>query len=173
MFCPGPPAQVISLSDRLNQLEVQDIFQNNPAEKILWDEEYRRTVTEPMRRPFLAEGVSLDNLSLSVFTKYADEGDAVFAYIAGARFKNRLLGGMRGLDGTLVADNRGEEYQLGVLQTDKLAFKYLGQSAEAGHGIAMQSLADCYENGTGVQKSMRMCRENSIGVRLYRKAQGH
>jgi hypothetical protein len=46
-----------------------------------------------------------------------------------------------------------------VLTTDEMAFKYLSQAAEAGLGLAMQSTADCYENGTGVRKSMLLCRD--------------
>ena len=48
---------------------------------------------------------------------------------------------------------------LGVLETNELSFRYLSQAAEGGIAIAMQSLADNYEQGCGVRKSMRMCRE--------------
>ena len=47
----------------------------------------------------------------------------------------------------------------GVLETDELSFKYLSIAAEGGIPLAMQSLADNYEKGCGVRKSMRMCRE--------------
>ena len=46
-----------------------------------------------------------------------------------------------------------------MLETDELSFKYLSIAAEGGIPLAMQSLADNYEKGCGVRKSMRMCRE--------------
>jgi TPR repeat protein len=102
----------------------------------------------------------MQDLSINQSTRYADQGDVAFAYLAGIRFKNRILGAMQfRRDGSLESDNTGQSYQLGVLETDELAFKYLSQAAEGNVALAMQSLADCYENGTGVKKSMRMCSE--------------
>jgi len=66
---------------------------------------------------------------------------------------------------TLEASLQGISYDAsgtlmpGVLETDELSFKYLSIAAEGGIPLAMQSLADNYEKGCGVRKSMRMCRE--------------
>ncbi|KAL3913708.1 MAG: hypothetical protein SGARI_000520, partial [Bacillariaceae sp.] len=94
----------------------------------------------------------------------ADEGSPHAAYMAGIRFKNRLLGDLtlteRGSQ--LQSDNSTAQAQfqsLGVLQTDKLAFKYLtkASSKDDGLGVAMTSLAECYEKGQGCEQDMREC----------------
>ena len=45
------------------------------------------------------------------------------------------------------------------LQNDWKAFQYFQQSAEAGFGWGMYSLAHCYETGSGVQKNLKLAGE--------------
>jgi hypothetical protein len=108
----------------------------------------------------LSSRARLQDLSVNEYVRFADKGNVPFAYLAGVRFKNRMLGDIQSRrGGDIVSDNSGQDHQLGVLETNELAFKYLSQAAEGNHALAMQSLAECYENGTGVRKSMRMCRD--------------
>jgi hypothetical protein len=164
--CTGPPDQVVNINQRLRDLQTNpDSVFRDPSQAQAWDEEYRRTITAPMTATIMRDGVSsarvtMQDLSINQSVRFADQGDAAFAYLAGIRFKNRMLGAMEFRpDGGLVSNNTEQGHQLGVLETDELAFKYLSQAAEGNIALAMQSLADCYENGTGVKKSMRMCRE--------------
>jgi hypothetical protein len=164
--CTGPPDQVVNIDQRLRDLRTNpdSIFRDASLAQA-WDEEYRRTISAPMTATIMRDGVasarvSMQDLSVNQSTHYADQGDVAFAYLAGIRFKNRILGAMEfRRDGSMESDNTGQSHQLGVLETDELAFKYLSQAAEGNVALAMQSLADCYENGTGVEKSIRMCRE--------------
>jgi hypothetical protein len=166
--CTGPPDQVVNVDQRLRDLRNSDGFESvfqTPSQAQAWHEEYRRTISGPTTATIMRDGVSsarvtIQDLSINQSTHFADQGDVAFAYLAGVRFKNRMLGAMEfRRDGGLVSDNTGQGHQLGVLETDELAFKYLSQAAEGNVALAMQSLADCYENGTGVKKSLRMCRE--------------
>jgi hypothetical protein len=161
--CTGPPDQFVNVDQRLRELRDTDSM--DPSQAQAWNEEYRRTVTEPTNASIFRHGLSsaavtLQDMSINESIRFADQGDVAFAYIAGVRFKNRVLGDIQfRRDGELVSDNTGQGHQLGVLETNELAFKYLSQASEGNLALAMQSLADCYENGTGVRKSMRMCRE--------------
>ena len=76
----------------------------------------------------------------AMFIDLAEQGSAEAAYMAGIACRHRLQVGT-------------EFARLGVLDTDKLAFKYFQQSANGGIGLGMQSLADLYFNGQGVRKN--------------------
>lgn len=87
---PGPPEQVVTLSATNPE---------NDQKSQAWYEEHRTTVNEPMRRFMMEEArlhgpSAVDDLILSVdgYARLADQGNTVFAYIAGFRYQNRILG---------------------------------------------------------------------------------
>jgi len=162
--CPGPPEQVVDLEERLRASRVDSPWagRDDRPSGPRWTEEHQRTVLEPMKAFIIAEASrtgSSPELTPDQYAAYADRGSAACAYMAGVSYKNRMLGPVRAeYGGNMISDNTGRE-QPSVLSTDELAFKYFSQAAEAGIGFAMQSLADMYENGQGVRKSMLRCRE--------------
>lgn len=126
------------------------------------EEQHRRDIAIPLRNAMLQEGLrdasSLQNLSVETYRKHADRGNAACAYMAGVQYKQRMLGMLD--DRTpFVSDARTGQTQLGVLESDALAFQYLEQAAKAGIGLAMQSLSSLYEEGQGCRKSWSMARE--------------
>lgn len=88
--------------------------------------------------------------SVKVYARAADEGHTSSAYMAGVSYKNRWLGELKIKRGGDISSNNAQaDTQLGVLKTDEVAFKYLSQASNAGIGVAMQSLVDCYETVQG------------------------
>lgn len=168
--CLGAPSQRVNLA-RLAREALASQTSGRHLDTPLFREEMQRTVTSPMRMG-LPDGPQRPEVS--EYVRCAELGNLACAYQAGVYFKNRLLGdavvapsyfaqrqrernlesGLRGIS----FDSTGSE-QLGVLETNELSFKYFSQAAEGGLGLAMQSLADNYEKGCGVRKSMRLCRE--------------
>lgn len=66
-----------------------------------------------------------------------------------------MLGEFR-LDGS-VSNSGGND--IPVLESQELAFKYFEKAAKLGHGIAMQSLATCFDDGVGVKPNRRRCNQ--------------
>ena len=136
-----------------------------------WKDEHRNTVTTPMLAHLVMnDNLNEENLTAEYCASVADLGNPAFMYMAGIKYKNRLLGATVQVPGrdrrgggrprtnrSLITTNSAD--QPGVLETNELAYKYLLKGAQAGHGLSMVSLADCYENCTGVRKDMRKCRE--------------
>jgi hypothetical protein len=159
--CTGPPDDVINVNQLLRDTgsEFRD-----PSLAQAYNEEYRRTVTDPMnatlvRHGLWSPGVSPQANNISENIRFADQGDVAFAYLAGTRFRLRMMGDVSLRGGNLVPNNTGQYQHLGVLETNELAFKYLSQAAEGNLALAMQSVAECYANGYGVRRNNRMCRE--------------
>ena len=125
------------------------------------DVENRETVQQPLMSMVLSKGLRGINIGFSVWdlAKWADEGDGpghqACAFIAGSRFRHRMLGDMR-LDGSVVNSGRDD---IPVLESQELAFKYFEKAAKLGHGIAMQSLGTCFDDGVGCKSNRRRCNQ--------------
>jgi hypothetical protein len=154
--CTGPPAVERNTTLAALQHMVSDWSRTKPEKGGRWDEEYRRTVTGPILR--LGGELGGQSRTLQDFVDLADAGSVECAYMAGVQHKHRVTGVRPGGKGGQMVVESSTELP-GVLTTDELAFKYLSQAAHGGHGLAMQSLADCYEAGTGIRADQRLCRE--------------
>jgi MYND finger len=181
--CPGPPNDdVIDMGQQMREREEgttgwrmggsdgQTMVHSDADYQRRWKEEHCRDIKDPIAAVLLQQVLlhnwtpsfdpSNPDMSTDEYAKFADQGHACFAYLAGVRYKNRILGKMKTGDRRFTAENKGYASSAsGILTTDQLAFKYLLQASEAGIGLAMQSLSECYEKGQGVRKSMLECRE--------------
>ena len=125
------------------------------------DVENRETVQKPLMAYVLSKGMQGLNSRFSVWdlAKWADEGDGpgnqACAFIAGSRCRHRWLGEI-GLDGA-VSNNAGHD--IPVLESQELAFQYFEKAAKLGHGLAMQSLGTCFDDGVGVKSNRRRCNQ--------------
>ena len=158
-MCEGPPSRRIDLSQKLREMNPEASTFQHRSDKEQWTAEFRATILHPcleFRRKKGGLRAMAADMSAEEYSKYADLGDAPCAYMAGINYKNRLVGAFKVDQGSFVLDNSNGK-QISIIETDRLAFKYLVQASEAGLGIAMQSLADCYQNGQGCQKSMPLC----------------
>jgi len=77
---------------------------------------------------------------LEEMMRCADAGNAACAYQAGIILSRRFSAAAEATS---------------VLQSDAAAVRYLNQAAEAGIGLAMQSLGNKYQEGDGVRKNLR------------------
>jgi hypothetical protein len=161
--CPGAPDELSDLSKSL-----EDFMNKNdepPHIQQLRDEEYRRVTSESMRpiqqQHLLQHGMR--EMSADDIAKVADQGHACSAFVAGYRYKSRMLGRVRVVpeEGEILDFSRYWTGQAtpGKLKTDHLAVKYLLQASEAGIGLAMQHLAESYANGQGVRESFQECKK--------------
>ena len=167
--CPGIPSQRVAMAEQARDALAAESA--NPHALAAESAEIQRInaqmgagTTWGPKRPELSE-----------YVRCADAGNLACAYQAGIHFKRRLLGSVQFAPSFFAAQQRRNQTlesklegisfdaagaePLGVLETNELSFRYLSQAAEGGIAIAMQSLADNYEQGCGVRKSMRMCRE--------------
>ncbi|KAL7494108.1 hypothetical protein ACHAWT_002999 [Skeletonema menzelii] len=125
------------------------------------DAENRETVQKPLTAYVLSKGMQglSSNLSVRDLAKWADEGNGpgnqACAFIVGSRYRHRLLGDFR-LDGS-VSNSGGDN--IPVLESQELAFKYFERAAKLGHGLAMQSLGTCFDDGVGVKSNRRRCNQ--------------
>ena len=125
------------------------------------DKENTETVQKPLMNFILSKGVHGLQSRFSVWdlAKWADEGTSAghqaCAFIAGSRFRHRLLGEMR--LGGAMCNSGGDD--IPVLESQELAFKYFEKAAKLGHGIAMQSLGTCFDEGVGVKSNRRRCNQ--------------
>jgi len=139
-----------------------------PVEERLSREAYTdhsTEMTETVHKPFKDYIVSKGRQAInSTFTasdvaKWADEGNGpgnqACAFIAGSRFRHRMLGECR-LDGS-VSNSGGND--IPVLESQELAFKYFEMAAKLGHDISMQSLGTCFDDGIGVKPNRRRCNQ--------------
>lgn len=78
------------------------------------------------------------------------------AYQVGCAYKHKVLGKLEVNPGFPI-DFGGSE--IGALESNALSFDYFKKAADGGHGLAMSSLADCYERGIGVLENHRLCQE--------------
>ena len=176
--CPGAPSRRVNLAEQAREAlrgETSSGHFDNEAGR-----EEMELVSRQLARPGGPRRPEVDE-----YVRCAENGDLpdeqrhACAYHAGIHFKKRLLGRaeialgaagrvlnqrhasssnlVAGL-GAVTFDSSGSE-QVGVLEANELSFRYLSQAAQGGLGVAMQSLADNYEQGCGVRASMRMCRE--------------
>ena len=165
--CPGPPDVTIDIAERYRQSRsgADNTIPMSQEERRRFAEESRQTVSEPLvadvlriyglRAPESQTLMDPKQATVKDYAKLADQGSVAAAYLAGIRYKQRILGKMQNRRG-LVVNNADD---LGVLETDALAVRYLMKGAEAGHALSMQSLGDCYYTGQGVRKSLREARE--------------
>jgi hypothetical protein len=125
--------------------------------------EMKETVNEPLRAYLLNNNIAVFKYTVWDLAKWADEGDGVgnqaCAYLAGSKFRHRILGEIRG-DRTFRGrvSNRGEN-DIPVIESQELAFKYFEKAAKLGHGLAMQSLGTCFEEGVGCKSNRRRCNQ--------------
>eukprot|EP00986_Skeletonema_menzelii_P004699 scaffold1633_cov147-Skeletonema_menzelii.AAC.16 len=157
--CTGPPQ---------TEFDMGSMMRNLPAEQRLSresfhdrDAENRETVQKPLTAYVLSKGMQglSSNLSVRDLAKWADEGNGpgnqACAFIVGSRYRHRLLGDFR-LDGS-VSNSGGDN--IPVLESQELAFKYFERAAKLGHGLAMQSLGTCFDDGVGVKSNRRRCNQ--------------
>ena len=52
----------------------------------------------------------------------------------------------------LVGTNWGED-NIPVLESQELAFRYFEKAAKLGHGLSMQSLGMCFDDGVGCRRT--------------------
>jgi hypothetical protein len=181
--CPGPPKTgPTNMQEMLKSKGLKDSTQapsyfKTAREKKQFHDEMEGTVTSPSMKA-LAGGADLFSLrgaqrvarqgglrdaSVENYAELADDARLEMAqrnacaYQAGILLKQRITGGMLH-HGERVGHGSDVE-KIGVLDTDELAHTYLLQASKRGHGLAMQSLADLYENGQGVRACMRTARE--------------
>eukprot|EP00985_Skeletonema_marinoi_P018926 scaffold10709_cov130-Skeletonema_marinoi.AAC.5 len=157
--CTGPPETEFSVTSMLQNLPEEERVSRDARNDR--DAENRETVQKPLMAYILSKGLQGINSRFSVWdlAKWADEGDGpgnqACAFIAGSRFRHRLLGETR-LDGA-VSNTGGDD--IPVLESQELAFKYFERAAKLGHGIAMQSLGTCFDDGVGVKSNRRRCNQ--------------
>lgn len=58
----------------------------------------------------------------------------------------------------MISHNRGER-DISVLESEELAFVYFRKAAKLGHGLAMQSLGTCFDDGVGCKENRRRCNQ--------------
>ena len=145
--CPGPPAARINLNKGWKAAESQN-ESGIPASQIpAWHAERKRTVQNPALAFEQKHGVSRNAKEADVefYARCADLGSGAHAYLAACLYKHRAIGVIKkNRQGDYVSDAANTVGQRGVLETNELAFYYFYQAAEAGIGIAMHSLSDCY-----------------------------
>jgi hypothetical protein len=167
--CPGPPDRKVDVREQLEKFRDKDKG---------WKEEYgrdnasdlfnrqsrenRETVQKPFMAYLLSKGRDAvmrgDQMTAWDLAELADEGDEpghqAAAYMAGSRFKHRMLGVTRLKRESMVTDN--VDFQnFPVLESQELAFKYFEKAAKLGHGLAMQSLGECFDEGIGCKDNRR------------------
>lgn len=178
--CPGPPETRIDLDERLKHYRDQNAKSSFKSDRAGQEKEMMETVHKPSSAYLLQKrmstgtmGVSTNSLDVTAwdYAGLADEGDALAnqacAYLAGIRFKHRILGApssqRRGTSGGgcgLVAYNSpADNTNLPVLESQELAFKYFEKAAKLGHGLAMQSLGECFDEGIGCRSNGRRCNQ--------------
>ena len=112
--------------------------------------------------------VATMDLSAWDYADMADEGtqlgNQACAYLAGSRFRHRILSTPR----LKRRNNAGEEHLVGtnwgednipVLESQELAFWYFEEAAKLGHGLSMQSLGMCFDDGVGCRENRRRCNQ--------------
>jgi len=157
--CTGTPETEFDMRTMLRNLPEEERVSRESRNAR--DVETRETVQKPLMAYVLSKGMQGLNSRFSVWdlAKWADEGDGpgnqACAFIAGSRFRHRLLG-ETGLDGA-VSNNGGHD--IPVLESQELAFKYFERAAKLGHGLAMQSLGTCFDDGVGVKSNRRRCNQ--------------
>lgn len=157
--CKGRPETEVNVHDLLRNLPEEERVSVDA--RTARDVENKETVQKPFMAYALSKGLSGMNIGFSVWdvAKWADEGDGpgnqACAFIAGSRFRHRMLGDVR-LDGSVVNHGRDD---IPVLESQELAFKYFEKAAKLGHGLAMQSLGTCFDDGVGVKSNRRRCNQ--------------
>ncbi len=166
--CPGTPETEFDMREKLDQYRREEKTLEGDV-GIRQDRENYETVQKPMLDYVLSKGIRNVGTFTSAwdFAKLADEGTSLgnqaCAYLAASRFKHRVLSGPSiGRRGQrLVAKNR-EEDNIPVLESQQLAFKYFEKAAKLGHGLSMQSLGTCFDDGVGCKENRRRCNQVSI-----------
>lgn len=177
--CSGPPETSFNMDEMLQRIPNLERLSSRPttvgARQM---QEQKDTVQEPSLEYMLRRGAQFlmtGDISAWDYAALADEGDELgnqaCAYLAGSRFRHRILSTPR-LNGTsLSGRNRGSD-NIPVLESQELAFKYFEKAAKLGHGLAMQSLATCFDDGIGCRSNRRRskqwlwraCLQNSAGA---------
>ena len=175
--CPGPPSKApVDMSARMREMKMEERngeympdFFKTAAERQAYKEELERTVQEPTRKamagdPDLSTRARNVAPGVDMFEKYAADVTQELlvrnacAYQAGIHYKQRFhSGGLTVGRKSVAGSSRAADITL--LEADRLAYRYLLQAAMGGHGLAMQSLADCFEAGKGVRECMRTSQE--------------
>jgi len=164
--CPGPPKTKIDFAEKLKG---DDDWKKIGS--MSQKQENVETVQKPSMAYIMSKGVRVvhSDLTASAYAKHADEGDTLgnqaCAYLAASLYKHRILsepklirtrnrrgGGTGGP--TIVADNSASD-NIPVLESQELAFKYFEKAAKLGHGLSMQSLAECFHEGIGCKENHR------------------
>ena len=158
--CTGPPETNVDIFERLG-----DYGQGKDAMQIvLTRDENRETVQKPLNAYFRTRVVQRghpENFTVWDYADMADEGEALgnqaCAYMAAIKFKHRVFGAARRRAGgrTIVSNN--DVGIIPVLESQDLAFEYFEKAAKLGHGLSMQSLGECFEEGIGCRKNHRRC----------------
>ena len=168
--CPGPPETEFDMGAKMEQLRKEGKTLGGEV-RMRQDRENYETVRKPSVDYMISKGIQNIGTYTSAwdYAKLADEGTSLgnqaCAYLAGCRFRHRVLGepsitGRRGQT-RLLAKNR-EEDNIPVLESQQLAFKYFEKAAKLGHGLAMQSLGTCFDEGVGCKENRRRC--NQVGI---------
>ena len=172
--CPGPPETRIDLNERLKHYREQNEKSNFKSDREGQEKEMLETVQKPSSAYLLQKrmstgtmGVSTNSLDVTAwdYAGMADEGDALAnqacAYLAGVRFKHRILGApsARRRGGLVAYNSAADNINLPVLESQEIAFKYFEKAAKLGHGLAMQSFGECFDEGIGCRKNRRRCNQ--------------
>jgi hypothetical protein len=160
--CPGIPGNRVDIGQTLREYSEQgSIGWRSPDVKANQDKENRDTVQNPsMSYIMQSRNINLNNNNMTAwdYAKLADEGNELgnqaCAYLAGSRFKHRLLSAVN--PSSRVSHNNTRD-NIPILESEELAFKYYEKAAKLGHGLAMQSLGECFDNGIGCNANRRRC----------------
>eukprot|EP00956_Cyclotella_meneghiniana_P010015 scaffold13816_cov23-Cyclotella_meneghiniana.AAC.1 len=164
--CAGAPETKFSMGQMLRDIPAAERLSEGDSKRRR-DVEIQETVTRPQMNYILSKGISFlksSDLSVWDYALLADEGDALgnqaLAYGAGSRFRHRLLGPpkLKVRDGDVTFRNSSKGV-VPVLESQELAFKYFEKGAKLGHGLCMQSLGTCFDDGVGCKANRRRCNQ--------------
>ena len=144
--CPGAPTQRLDLGRQAETILARGRRDGLSMHELGgWAAEHRTVLQQAIKAGARKQEVS-------EFIQLADKGNAACAYMAGSMLK-------LGMSGNFSVDATCDATTKGVIHSEKWAYKYVKQAADAGIGIAMQSLADMYENGRGVRRDVRQAED--------------
>lgn len=160
--CPGPPKAKFDVEESVAQVRASGGGRSADT-AARQNQENLETVQKPFMTYMLSKGVQNLNPNMTAwdYAKWADEGDGIgnqaCAFMAGSRFRHRMLSAARITSrGGLGGMNRKED-DISVLESQELAFKYFEKAAKLGHGLSMQSLGTCFDDGVGCKANRRRC----------------
>jgi len=162
--CVGAPKRSVNLNSLMKEATAENDVGRDPTSKAKHHHNIDMTVTKPsMKYLVTVKGMNpnqIAKLTADDYAECADEGDTLghqaCAFLAGSRYKHRLLSPVNGRG---VVKNAKTDNSMPILESNELAFHYFKKAAFLGHGLAMQSLGECFWEGIGCKSNKRRCNQ--------------